>query len=194
VLISAQHLIDRLRYQRERADDLLALRRRHAALPRAGDVSPEALELARELRALRERLAATFQKVRSCTSCAVGYPEPYGHWPGGHCCGGRTEQVFTDDELLALKLAGTTGADLRAPRSELAGCAFRGPSGCSLAAKDRPSLCVRYTCRALEQELSRGDDAATIVGLQERIRDVFERFGKLRRRAEEDALIGDVSP
>lgn len=190
MLIGAQHLVDRLRHERQRAAELLELRRRLAALPGPGEVSGELMALARELRELRERLALALGAVEACSSCAVGHPLPFGKWSGGHCCGGTTDRYFSDDELHALALAGTTAARLRAPRGEQAGCAFRGPEGCSLSARDRPNLCTRFLCRELERELARRGALAVIAPLQEAIRVTFERFVELRERAAEDELFG----
>jgi hypothetical protein len=188
VLISAQHLVDRLRHPRGRADDLLDVRRRLAALPGPAQVSEEQRALAAELLALRERFIELMGAVEACSGCAAGHPLPFGRWVGGHCCGGRTATLFTDDELAALKLAGTTPARLVAPDSDVAGCAFRGPDGCSLGARDRPNLCTRYLCRDLERELKQRGDLAPIAEIGERIRVVFERFARLRVEAAEDAL------
>lgn len=155
MLIAARYLVDRLRHPRSRADDLAALRRRLAA---ARSPRPAERELAVELRALRERLALMFAGVVSCSSCARGHPTPHGRFPGGHCCGARTTLVFTDEEVEALRLSGTTPFRLVPPRGDHAGCAFRGPRGCSLAAADRPNICVRFICMELEGELrERGD-------------------------------------
>jgi len=183
VLISTRHLVDRLRQPRARADQLRALRER---LQRARDASPttdEEVALARQLRELRERLDQAVGAVRSCSGCAVGHPEPFGHWQGGHCCGGRTEDLFTDDELAALALAGTTPGRLTPPRSELAGCVFRGPTGCSLAVRDRPNLCVRFLCRELEGELTVRGDRREIAAIQAELAGCFARFAALRADA-----------
>lgn len=188
VLIAARHLVDRLRHPRQRADDLRDVRQRLAALPGPEAVGEEQLALARELRGLRERLIAALGAVESCSGCAVGHPLPFGRWAGGHCCGGKTQTLFTDDELAALKLGGTAPSRLIAPDSDVAGCAFRGPTGCSLSAHDRPNLCTRYLCRDLEREIKQRGDLAAIATLQEQIRDRFERFVRLREEAALDAL------
>lgn len=122
--------------------------------------------------------------MRSCSSCAVGYPEPFGHWDGGHCCGGNSENLFTNDELAALKLAGTTAGKLSPPHSDLAGCVFRGPTGCSLSVDDRPNICVRYLCRTLERELLARGDKPEIVALAQELKETFEEFVKLRVASE----------
>ena len=57
-----------------------------------------------------------------------------------------------------------------------AGCAFRGPEGCSLGAADRPNLCVRYVCRELDAELASSSEGARIKSLARRIGDTFVRF------------------
>jgi hypothetical protein len=88
--------------------------------------------------------------------------------------------VFGDDELAALKLSGTTAGRLAPPRSELAGCAFRGPAGCSLGARDRPTLCVRFLCRELESELRERGSLQALRGLQTQLTELFARFVELR--------------
>jgi hypothetical protein len=180
MLLAARHLVDRLRHPRSRADDLLALRRRFAAAPGPEAVPPAELEAARELLRLREALSAALAGVASCSGCAKNHPLPHGRWAGGHCCGGRTDGVFTDDEVAALRLAGTTPAALQAPAGDHAGCAFRGPEGCSLAPAHRPSLCVRYVCRELDGELAERGDRSSIKALAAELGRAQDRFARLR--------------
>jgi len=180
VLLTARHLVDRLGAQRARADALRELRQRLDAFPGPSRVSPELAALGRELGDLRERLTAALAEVRCCSGCAQGHPLPFGRWPGGHCCGGDTQNVFGDDELAALKLSGTTPGRLVPPRSELAGCAFRGSAGCSLSPRDRPTLCVRFLCRQLESELRERGDLRPIRALQTELTAAFARFTELR--------------
>jgi hypothetical protein len=177
MLITVQHLVDRLRHPEARADEVAALRRRLAAAPSAGAVGAEAVELAGSIRRLKEALSAAFETVASCSGCARGHPLPHGRWNGGHCCGGRTESVFSDAEVAALRLSGTTPSRLTLPpASELAGCAFRGPEGCSLEVADRPALCVQYICRELEAELRERGDLAAIKAIRAELRVAIERF------------------
>ena len=183
MLISARHLVDRLRHPRQRAVELAALRTRLARQPGADGVSQEERDLAGRLRELRERMLLALGTLTSCTRCAVGHPAPFGRWPGGHCCGSRTEVLFSDDELVALKLAGTTALSWVPPRSDLAGCVFRGPEGCSLDARDRPNLCVRYLCRDLERELAVREDGREVLAIQAELSACFARFEALRARA-----------
>ncbi len=196
MLIAAQYLVDRLRHPRSRADDVVLLRRRFAAEPAPSRVSAEERELALELRRLREALSAALEGVASCSGCARGHPLPHGRWRGGHCCGTRTELVFTDDEVAALRAAGTTPLALSPPGGDHAGCAFRGPLGCSLPPGDRPSICVRYICRELEQELDERGDRREIKALAASLGKAFERFRRLRAarvEATTDAL-GEPRP
>jgi hypothetical protein len=86
--------------------------------------------------------------------------------------------VFTDDELAVLKLSGTTSSKLTPPRGDFAGCAFRGPVGCSLEPGDRPTLCVRFVCMELERELRQSGDLPKIRALQ---RELSETFARLTR-------------
>jgi hypothetical protein len=144
--------------------------------------------LAKRLLELREALSRQLasSSVAGCRSCAKGHPLPYGRWSGGHCCGSRTEVLFTRDELLSQKLAGVTLAGLVPPRSEQSGCAFRGPEGCSLVARNRPNLCVAYTCRDLERELAERDDSRELFRLQAELRSTFDHF-VARQRVRRDA-------
>lgn len=180
MLITARYLVDRLRYPRSRADEVAALRRRFAEAPRPDQASAEAIALAVEMRGLREALSAALAGVTSCSGCAQGHPLPQGRWRGGHCCGTRTALVFTDDEVAALRLSGTTPARLLPPAGDVAGCAFRGPLGCSLEVVDRPSICVRYVCLELRGELRERGDLGAIRAVDAALTKAFERFRRLR--------------
>jgi hypothetical protein len=180
VLIAARHLVDRLRHPRSRADDVAALRRRFASAEGPGDASPGELEAALELRRLRVALVAELRGATSCAGCARGHPLPHGRWDGGHCCGGSTAGVFTDEEVAALRLSGTTPARLVPPRSDHAGCSFRGPTGCSLDPADRPSICVRYLCRGLEAELRARGELPRVRALASALGAAFGRFSRPR--------------
>lgn len=136
---------------------------------------------AAELRALRLELSAAVGAVESCKSCAIGHPPPHGHFQGGHCCGLQTEDAFNDDEVAALAQAGTRPADLSLPRGDHAGCAFRGPGGCSLDLPHRPNLCVRYLCPDLKRELHRRGDLSAIEGIGARLESAYLRFITLRK-------------
>lgn len=139
-------------------------------------VSDETRALAAELRELRPLVLAAFEGVRACAGCGHGHSLPHGRWDGGFCCGGRTDGVFDDDEVAALALAGTRPRDLRLPAGDHAGCAFRGPEGCSLDARDRPNLCVRFVCRELEGELREDGEWARVRALTRRLETTFARF------------------
>jgi hypothetical protein len=136
--------------------------------------------LAIELRRLREELTSALAGVQACGGCARGRSLPHGRWRGGHCCGAPTDAIFTDDELAALRLSGTTPARLSPPRSDHAGCAFRGPEGCSLDAGDRPNLCVRFICRELEGELATRADVARLKEVARDLATTFARFSRAR--------------
>jgi hypothetical protein len=154
--------------------------RRRIAKARRTKTSDEARALAMELRELRPKVLEAFDGVSSCASCARGRPEPHGHWRGGFCCGGKTGGVFDDDEVAALALGGTRPKDLRAPGGDHAGCAFRGPTGCSLHPADRPNLCVRFVCRELEGELRDSGRWAEVRALTRRLEQTFAKFVKAR--------------
>jgi hypothetical protein len=177
VLISVMYVLDRLSGPRTRADELRDVRRRLVGAAGPGVAIREEKRLALELRRLRERLGARLGPVEACARCSRPRSAS---WPGGDCCSGHTPDLFTDHELAALGLAGTTPAHLRAPRAPHAGCAFRGPRGCSLEAAHRPCQCARYMCRALGRELDRRGDGLASARLQEELRAGFERFVELR--------------
>lgn len=180
MLISAHHLVDRLRHPRSRADEVLAVRRRLVAQPAPSHASDDEIALARELRRLRGELTEALAGVGACAGCARGRSLPHGRWSGGHCCGGRTDGIFTDDELGALRLSGTTPARLAPPRSDHAGCAFRGPEGCSLDVADRPNLCVRFICRELEAELVERGEMHHAKRLARELGTTFAQFSLAR--------------
>jgi hypothetical protein len=180
VLIPVRDLVRRWRGPRSRAVEVDAVR---ARMRRARDepASDEVRALAAELRELRPLVLAAFDRVESCTGCAKGHSLPHGRWDGGFCCGGRTDGVFDDDEVAALALAGTDPRDLRPPGGDHAGCAFRGPQGCSLDARDRPNLCVRFACRELEAELRARGEWDRVRALTRRLETTFARFRETRR-------------
>jgi hypothetical protein len=196
MLIPARYLVDRLRQPRSRAAEALALRRRFASEPNASQVPAEEAAEARQLQALRLQLGAAISAVSACRSCAVGHPPPHGHFAGGHCCGLNTEDAFNDDEVAALHQAGTDWPALRLPVGDHAGCAFRGPTGCSLRTKDRPNLCVRYLCPDLTRELHQRGDLPAIEELCAKLEASYLRFITLRKerleREEEARLVGSA--
>ena len=182
MVIPLQRLIDRLRQPRSRADEVADVRTRlarasHAYAKSADDAKRgDARALAKDLARQRVALAMALGDVRACAGCARGRPLPQGRWSGGQCCSAPTAEVFTDDEVRALALAGTTPARLVAPPGDHAGCAFRGETGCSLDVADRPTLCVRYVCRELEQELRRRGDVRAVKALASALGRTFARF------------------
>ncbi|HEX3342980.1 MAG TPA: hypothetical protein VHS09_00355 [Polyangiaceae bacterium] len=175
MLLPVRDLVRRWRGPRSRALAVDAVRARLAEAART-PASDETVALARELRALKPEVLAAFDGVRACGGCAKGRSMPHGRWDGGFCCGGRTEGVFDAEETAALALAGTRPRDLRAPGGDHAGCAFRGPEGCSLDARDRPAVCVRFVCRELEGELREGGEWDRVRALTRRLESTFARF------------------
>lgn len=134
------------------------------------------MALAEELRHLRRKMAEALHEVRACRGCAAGHPHPEGRWAGGHCCGGQTLRIFSAPEVAALKLGGTEPADWTPPHDDHAGCAFRGPTGCSLAPEDRPSICLRYICLELRAELLAREGGREVLAVAAKLRDTMERF------------------
>ncbi len=190
VFIFFQYIFDCLVGPRKRADALREVRRRLADTEGRGVVSPEESASALQLRALREALGARLGTVVACTDCVR--PRSL-DWPGGHCCSGRTAELFTDDELASLKLAGTTSRHFKSPnlghagRSDHTGCVFRGPAGCALPPSHRPSLCVRYMCFDLQRELDRREDSEETNRLQAAIGREFTDFVNQRRTRRQEA-------
>lgn len=175
MLLPIERLLARVRARSPRDEDLGRLRARFTAQPSTWSATPEQRRLAARLRALKRELADAFAGVRSCHGCARGEPEPKGHWDGGRCCGTRTDVVFTPGEVHALKLGGARPRDLVPPDEDLAGCAFRGSRGCSLAAEQRPAVCLVYACAELKGELGlRGE--ARIHALRAELHETFEAF------------------
>jgi hypothetical protein len=154
VLIAVERLLIKVRQPRSRADELIELRRRMRA-ECASTVETDEVTLAHDVRARKLDVAAQLQAVVSCSSCAVGAPWPRGAYDGGDCCAGVTADLFDDNELAALVHAGTRPRDLVAPAGAdaHAGCAFRGPRGCTLDVTHRPGRCVHYLCDTLRREL-----------------------------------------
>jgi len=177
MLVPVRDLVRRWRGPRSRTVEIDAVKERIAAARAAGG-SPEAVRLALELRELRPIVSEAFARVRACSGCGHGRPEPHGHWRGGFCCGGATDGVFDADEVAALALGGTQPRDLRGPTGDHAGCAFRGPEGCALEPADRPNLCVRFACRELEAELRDDGDWQRVRALTRRLETTFARFVK----------------
>lgn len=180
MLIPVRYLLDRLRQPRSRAEETRVLRRRLASQARTEPL-PEEVAAARELRELRLKLSAAIGAVQACKTCAIGHAPPHGHFAGGHCCGLQTVDAFNDDEVTALRQAGTGPHDLHLPVGDHAGCAFRGPTGCSLRTQDRPNLCLRYLCPDLMRELHQRGDLTAIEALGGQLEEVYLRFITLRR-------------
>ncbi|MEZ4445387.1 MAG: hypothetical protein R3B72_40310 [Polyangiaceae bacterium] len=180
MLISVRHLVDRRRHPRERADALARLRARFAAQASASK-DPERISLARELRALRRSLHDALAALQGlpCSGCAFGHPLPEGRYAGGHCCGSDTLRIFTEPEVLALRLGGTRPRKLRPADGPHAGCAFRGATGCTLEPEDRPSICLRYVCPELHLELRGSPEGRRVLALAGALRDGQARFEAL---------------
>jgi hypothetical protein len=189
VLGAVRYLLDRLSGPRTRADELRTLRLRLLSQARNEKPRPAEQQLARRLRELREQLARQLGHVEACARCA---DPPSTVWRGGQCCSARTENLYSDAELAALRLAGTTASRLKPPRGAHAGCSFRGPAGCSLAVADRPCVCVGYACRELLVELRQRDDAPAIARLQDELGHVFQRFAAERASSLQAALFDEL--
>lgn len=175
---------------RSRVQELASLRLRLTAEPSGGDVPDDERALALSLRAMRVEMMAALGALQGCAKCGRGHPLPNGRWDGGYCCGGTTENLFTQEELACLRAAGTGLLDLRPPRASHAGCAFRGPTGCSLHPTHRPNLCVRYLCRDLVEELEARGDLQAIRAIASRMQRAFAHYTRLREERIERELLG----
>ena len=177
MFVALNAIVRRRRQPRSRREELTALRRRFRDRQRLNSgASAVERDLAAQLKQLRRDMSAAMAQPSRCSSCTRGLPAPEGRWPGGHCCSGHTEDVFSDDEIDALSLSGTRARDLRGPRSDHAGCAFRGPLGCSLAVDHRPNVCLRYLCGELRRELHSRGLLRRLEALEEQTHRVFTQF------------------
>jgi hypothetical protein len=161
-------LLDRVRQPSSRAAELRLLRRRLLAAGKvsASDADRRAAVQAREL---REQLSDAIGDASACSSCSVGCAAATRVFPGGHCCGGNTEDIFADHELVSLALAGTRAHHLKAPTTAHVGCAFRGLRGCTLQAAHRPNQCLIYACRDLRREVFQRGDMTRVQQLVEQL-------------------------
>jgi hypothetical protein len=177
VLVSVDRLLIRLRQPASRADELHAIRQR-VRDERAKDVDDDERALARSVLAKKLAVSAELRGVSSCGSCATGHPFPVGQHDGGACCAGVTADLFDDAELAALVHAGTRLADLvPPPGSDVhAGCAFRGPRGCTLDVTHRPARCVHYVCDSLRRELYRRGQLDRVETLLADLNSEMQRF------------------
>ena len=180
--------IGRLIQVRSRATELAALKRRLRAERTGAEHAA-----AREIRSLKARLAAAIGEVTSCATCAAGMPWPRGAYAGGDCCSGRTEHLFSDDEVAALAQAGTRPRDLVAPRGQHPGCAFRGAAGCTLDVEHRPTVCVRYACLGLQRELHRAGRLDAVEALAAELAQALARFTAVVAARRERELLAQVA-
>ena len=172
--------IERLFRKRDARDpELATLRARFASQPSVREAGAEAVACAARLKELRAEMSRAFANVDACASCGRKRPEPHGHWAGGACCGSRTLDLFSKNEVASLKLAGIRARDLEPPKGDHAGCAFRGERGCSLSPEQRPNICVRYICLELRAELLEKPEWRAISKLGAALRDEFTRFESL---------------
>ncbi|RLB64695.1 MAG: hypothetical protein DRI90_04000 [Deltaproteobacteria bacterium] len=176
MFISLRQLLEARRYGVRRAVDLAQLRVRFAGQPGGGQATVAERELAIRLRDLKTSLAAAFGDVTACAACARNCPPPAGRWTGGRCCGTATSAVFTTEEVRALKFGGARAGGLPVPSSVFAGCAFRGPTGCSLEPADRPSACLVFACDDLRAELDAKPEGSAVHQLRRDLSSTFDRF------------------
>lgn len=187
-MIPVERLLLRLRQPKTRADELIALRDRLRRELRAKP-SAEERAAALEVRRLKRALADATGAVEQCGRCGTGMPPPGGTFAGGHCCSGRTADLFSDDEVAMLAQTGTRLRDWPAPTTEHAGCAFRAPTRCTLETEDRPALCARYACNDLRRELFTHGRLDRIEQLEAELDEAYRRFARLRADRLDDELL-----
>ena len=182
MFVRVERLLIGRRQPASRADELTDLRRRMRA-ERARTIDDDERDLARDVLARKTRVAATLAAVSSCRTCAVGQPWPRGHHDGGACCAGVTAELFDDNEVAALAQAGTRARDLTPPAGSEghAGCAFRGPRGCTLDVTHRPGRCVHYLCDTLRRELHADGRLDRIEGELAELDGAMRRFVAVRQ-------------
>ncbi|MGE0867206.1 MAG: hypothetical protein AB7P03_01495 [Kofleriaceae bacterium] len=182
MLIAVERLLIKVRQPRSRAAELIALRQRLRD-ERAREITDEQRELAREVTARKLAFAAELGSVASCGTCATRKPWPRGGYEGGDCCAGVTSQLFDDVELATLAHTGTRPRDLVPPAGDdvHAGCAFRGPRGCSLGVAHRPPRCVHYVCDKLRSELHARGQLDTVEAKLAELNGAVQRFGASRQ-------------
>ncbi|MEO8548977.1 MAG: hypothetical protein ABI678_03365 [Kofleriaceae bacterium] len=181
MLIAVERLLLKLRQPASRAGELIELHRRLRAEVRSEPAAEEHV-LAAAILDQKRQVSALLDAVTSCRSCATGQPFPTGHFAGGACCAGVTNELFDDNELAALAHAGTRVGDLAAPRTDHAGCAFRGAHGCTLEVSHRPARCVRYVCDTLWRELH---DLGRLAKVEAELAELDRRVHQFRAVREE---------
>ena len=171
-------------------EEVTALRRRLRRLQGGGSVSPAERALAARLAATREAITTAIGDVASCSQCARNRPLPGGRFEGGACCSGTTANLFAEDELAVLKVAGCRPREFSTAAVEGGGCAFRGSSGCTLTARNRPNVCAAYLCTDLRRELHGKGRLAEVETLVDELGRDFEQFVVRREARELDELTG----
>lgn len=190
MLIAVERLLIRIKHPASRAGELNALRGRLRE-EIAKEADDDERGLAMRVLAAKRAIGDALHDVSSCRSCATGLPAPQGSYAGGACCGGVTAELFDDHELAALAWAGTRPADLTPPAGHdlHAGCAFRGPRGCTLDVSHRPGRCVLYICDTLRRELHRIGQLDHLEGmLGELQRDLTELITMHRARLDREVI------
>jgi hypothetical protein len=191
VLIAVERLLVRVRQVPTRADELIALGTRVREMRRE-QPSEQERAVATEIRSVKRRVLTALSHVTSCATCATGKRAPRGAFAGGDCCSGITSDLFSEEQLAPLVQAGTTPRKLRAPRTTHAGCAFRGSTGCTLDADDRPARCIHYTCWGLRNELRKRGELVAMDAQLDELKALMEQHTELRKVRLEDELIAPL--
>lgn len=102
----------------------------------------------------------------------------------GHCCRGAGTHAFINERTLQEYLArhpGATDDEVVAaylshvpPRSQLPGCVYQGPKGCTLPRDMRSAICNSHLCHGLERALAHHREVAPLNALH-----VLHREGQM---------------
>ena len=181
----------------KRAKGALSQLRRRLEESRRSRMSGSERPLVERVRAARDALATVIGPATACSRCQVQCsiaPEVTDK-PGGLCCEGAVQDVFSPEEIHLLAALGCRARDLQLPaRPREKGCLFRGEAGCSLPASARPSICVHYICRDLMAELAERGVAARAADLQSELeramKDYLRAWQSQREEADWAATVG----
>jgi hypothetical protein len=107
---------------------------------------------------------------------------------------GATPGRSEGNGVAALAHAGTGPRDLVAPRGvDLhAGCAFRGPRGCTLEVTHRPARCVHYFCDTLRRELHARDQLDVVEQRLADLNQTMQRFVAVHQARRDHDVVAPI--
>jgi len=126
---------------------------------------------------IKGRIIETVNKIEALLSEIVKLQREYVKRVCTRCkasCCTRVHYLFTDKDILFLKLSGRRQSWKREAFTKK-GCWFPGPAGCMLEPGSRPFICHHYICSDLKAEIE-DSDSALMNDLEEK----FKEIGILR--------------